>query len=119
MTLRVPTKLLQKGENDSSIDIDYHNANQMALYLSSRKEGMRIEKLLVDVGVYNSLTGPYTSEWSAQRAKGHNPERLFVFTWDEDGEIYLKEAKGRSEARQSIHTLGLAKWLRVHNFPPN
>jgi hypothetical protein len=119
VTLRVPTRLLQKGENDNSIDIDYHSANQMAVYLSSRKKGVAMEKLSVDVGVYNSVSGPYTAEWSTQRAKGHIPERFFIFSWDEVGEINFEEVKGKLEPQQSIKTLGLAKWLKVHKFPPN
>jgi hypothetical protein len=119
VTLRVPTRLLQKGENDNSIDIDYHSANQIAVYLLSRKQGMPMEKLSVEVGVYNSLSGSYTAEWSTQRAKGHNPERHFVFTWDDAGEICCEDVKGIPEGRQTIRTLGLAKWLRLHTFPPN
>ena len=78
-----------------------------------------MEKLSVDVGVYNSVFGPYTAEWSTQRARGHSPERFFIFSWDESGEITFEEVKGKSDPHQSIKTLGLAKWLKVHKFPPN
>jgi hypothetical protein len=119
VTLRVPTRLLQKGENDSSIDIDYHSAKQIAEYLSTRKKGVPMEKLSVDVGCYNSRIGPYTADWRAQRAKGHNPERLFIFTWKETTEIRFEEFKGTQESQLSIDYLGLAKWLQLKRFSPN
>lgn len=112
VTLRVPTQLLQKGENDSSLDIDRDLANKMSEYLWSHKAGVPMEKMTVDIGCYNSQSGPHTSDRAAQRAQGLVPERLFIFSEDEARIMRFEEIKDKKEA-PSILSVGLARWLEL------
>ena len=81
----------------------------MAEYLSTRQKVVLIENLSVDIGCYNSQFGSYTVDWTAQTAKGHIPERFFIFTWNGTREIRFEEIKAGQEAQLSISNLGLAR----------
>jgi len=99
--------------NDTSIP----SIIQMASYLRGRKEGVRLEKFSLDVCHYYHVAScepPGDYSRAPEHENPEDPETLFVFTWDEDGELRWEAFEYR---RQVWKKTPLAQWLRGRNFP--